>query len=100
MGETGKTLTEGPQHRVTLAMLAVFVPVIAGAAATLALWHSPEPVTTQAVVLPAFNPPSPEITAQNLLQDGPVVVPWPLTGAPVTLHVGQTIEFVLAPLAG
>lgn len=100
MGEAGATLTDGPKHRVLLALLGVLVPVVAGAGATLALWHSPEPVVTQAVAVPTFSAPLADTRPQNLLQDGSVVVAWPLTGAPITLHLGQTIEVVLAPLAG
>jgi len=95
-------LHDGPRHRVLLAAVAVALPVAVGVTATLAQWRYVAPAAEVATITP---PPSlaslaPVAGVQPLLADGDALLAWPFTGAPVTLHVGQTLELALAPLPG
>ncbi len=101
MAERSATLTARPPHRWILAVLAVAVPVLAGAAATAARWPAVphvDAVTTLPVA--TFSAPQVDTREQALLHDGSVVVPWPLTGAPITVRAGETLELALAALPG
>jgi hypothetical protein len=86
-----------PAHRVAVALVGVGAPVIAGLAASIAIWNarglgatgvSPVARVTATAAAPMPRP-------QTYLRDGSVMIPWPLTKAPLHFVAGQEFEIVL-----
>jgi len=71
--------------RFWLAAAAVLVPVGAGLLASVLMWvtQSHELVVT------------PQVVSTVVLRDNAVLIPWPLTSAPMHLAAGQQVEVIL-----